>query len=259
MKVFVVNLDRDTERLAHMQALLGGMGIAYERIAAVDGRMLTAEVRAAASPELSPGEIGCLMSHRAAWERIAAGSERYALILEDDIHASRIMGAFAQSDAWIPPDADVVTLEAGRRPVALARATASEHERRRVRRMLSTHSGAAAYIVSRQAAAVLLKRSEAPLDTADAIAFDPPPPGSPQLTLYQVEPALCVQDAFLPRALQTASLASNLQTDRQRFRRRNASLAQRIVRELKYPLSKLARAMASAFGGEQWVAVPFVE
>jgi glycosyl transferase family 25 len=259
MKAFLINLDRNPERLTHMHAVLQRAGIAYERIGAVDGRTLTRLELSRAGANLSPGEVGCVLSHRIAWQRIARGDEDYGVVLEDDFHASRAMGGFCSDTQWIPPDADIVTLEAGRRPVALAREGARTHMGRRIRRMLSTHSGAAAYVISRKAARILLDRSERPTGAPDAIAFDPALPGSPALCIYQVEPALCIQDAFLPRGQQTASLASNLQDDRQKTRRRQSRPVSTIIREVKYPLSKLVRAARSALGREQWVAVPFVE
>jgi glycosyl transferase family 25 len=259
MKVFLINLDRNPERLVHMGAVLQKAAIPFERIAAVDGRLLSQRDLAKAGANLSAGEVGCVLSHRIAWRQIAEASDPYGVVLEDDFHASPVMGEFCCSTAWIPADADIVTLEAGRKPVALARQPAASHVNRRIRRMLSTHSGAAAYVVSRAAAQILLDRSEHPMGAPDAIAFDPPRPGGAPLTVYQVEPALCIQDAFLPHDQQTAALGSNLQDDRQKTRRRQATLVSTIVREVKYPLSKVARAARSALGGEQWVAVPFVE
>src|SRR4029079_18979781 len=94
MKAFLISLDRNPERLAHMRAVLAAASIPYERITAVDGRRLTPDDLAKASASLSPGEVGCVLSHRIAWQRIADGSDPFAVVLEDDFHASPAMAAF---------------------------------------------------------------------------------------------------------------------------------------------------------------------
>lgn len=38
MKILVINMDRNPERLANMCAQFGGLGLDFERFAAVDGR-----------------------------------------------------------------------------------------------------------------------------------------------------------------------------------------------------------------------------
>jgi glycosyl transferase family 25 len=258
MKVFVVNLDRDTERLAHMQALLGGMGIAYERIAAVDGRVLTAEVRAAASPELSPGEIGCLMSHRAAWERIAAGSERYALILEDDIFVAPILSMFADGDGWIPPDADVVKLETTRDHVHVDRNAGGTVGDRRLLRLRSTHPGSAAYVISAAAARDLLRRSAQLTRPVDAVLFELPDGEARGLIVYQVDPAVCIQNDFLP-GRRDPQLASRISDERSAQRRVRKGLGYRIWREIRTPFQKLAQGIrqnARSGGDTDWRIIP---
>ena len=39
------------------------------------------------SPHLTLAAVGCALSHRAAWERLAASSSDWALIVEDDVHS----------------------------------------------------------------------------------------------------------------------------------------------------------------------------
>ena len=39
------------------------------------------------SPHLTKAAVGCALSHRAAWERLAASSSDWALIVEDDVHS----------------------------------------------------------------------------------------------------------------------------------------------------------------------------
>ena len=79
MRVFVINLDRHPERLAHMRGQL--RGIAFERISAVDGTKSQPTQKG-----LTRFELACLASHRDAWRQFLDGSEEHACFLEDDLH-----------------------------------------------------------------------------------------------------------------------------------------------------------------------------
>ncbi|MBR1608613.1 MAG: glycosyltransferase family 25 protein [Kiritimatiellae bacterium] len=95
MKIYVINLDRSPERLAETKRQLDAAGLPFERFPAVDGRALSPAERREACPPLRfwlangfrsvlPGEIGCALSHRGVWERIADGPGDVAAVFEDD-------------------------------------------------------------------------------------------------------------------------------------------------------------------------------
>lgn len=99
---YVINLARNTARLANSAVQLGKQGIAFERIDAVDGWMLPdAEIarvydsavnrRRAKYPLIRP-EIGCYLSHIDAWRRIAEGSIDGGFVFEDDFRAAEDLG-----------------------------------------------------------------------------------------------------------------------------------------------------------------------
>ena len=93
MKVMLINLDRDADRLAAADAQLKGLGIAYERLSAVDARAMPLEEKRAAvnafrwwcaiGRPVRDGEIGCALSHFKAWE--AMGADEAVCVLEDDV------------------------------------------------------------------------------------------------------------------------------------------------------------------------------
>ncbi|MBV9908538.1 MAG: glycosyltransferase family 25 protein, partial [Hyphomicrobiales bacterium] len=68
MKFFLINLDRDAVRLAHMRDQL--KGVAFERISAVDGSTLPPTTKG-----LTRFELACLESHRIAWRQLLDGPE----------------------------------------------------------------------------------------------------------------------------------------------------------------------------------------
>lgn len=125
--VLVINLDRRADRLEAVQAL-DWDGVRVEKMAAVDGSSLSwdelvdrgvvheeaaKQARWAAdedvpticretgsfSPHLTFGGVGCALSHRGAWERLAAEpaaarAHDWVLVLEDDVCA--VAGDFAR-------------------------------------------------------------------------------------------------------------------------------------------------------------------
>lgn len=93
-KVFVINLDKSTERMAFMHQQLEQLNIEYVRVPAVYGKELTdSEIDAVYDnkknlakydKELNVGEIGCYLSHVNCWNMMVEQQLDYALILEDD-------------------------------------------------------------------------------------------------------------------------------------------------------------------------------
>lgn len=78
-----------------MRGRLEKAGLAYEFIDGIDGRALSAEERAAVydrrkrlryfGRDLTPGEVGCLLSHRKIYQKMDREGIGCALVLEDDV------------------------------------------------------------------------------------------------------------------------------------------------------------------------------
>ena len=90
--VFVINLDKDTERMEFMDVQLKRLGIPYERFRAVSPKKedLSSEYSETLALEkgkhaLLPGEIGCAISHKRIYEKLLKEEFKYGLILEDDV------------------------------------------------------------------------------------------------------------------------------------------------------------------------------
>lgn len=97
LPIFIINLDSSPERYQSASKQLADLGLMAERFSAVYGKSLSQEqVDACYDRELnkrkfrrplSPGEIGCYLSHRALWQKMADEQIPVAVILEDDIEA----------------------------------------------------------------------------------------------------------------------------------------------------------------------------
>lgn len=92
--ILLINLDRSTDRLARCAPLLDSLGLPWERVPGVEGKRLPSEQLAALNPHpaphgewfrpLTPGEIGCFLSHLRCWQLIQERNLDGALVLEDD-------------------------------------------------------------------------------------------------------------------------------------------------------------------------------
>ena len=82
----VISLQRSHVRRAFMQRQLDDLGLPFRFFNAIDGSKMTAtKFREAVGVKLTPGEIGCGLSHLAVIREIAEGEHEYAAILEDDV------------------------------------------------------------------------------------------------------------------------------------------------------------------------------
>jgi glycosyl transferase family 25 len=86
IKIFILNLDRTTQRRKTMLDRLANLGLEAEILSAVDGSLLdAADLPPGTEPGLSPGEIGCYLSHVNSWKTVIQRRLSYAIVLEDDV------------------------------------------------------------------------------------------------------------------------------------------------------------------------------
>ncbi len=120
LPIILINLSESKGRLAHSQQELAKFGLSFERLEAVDGRKMSKDELDKISPwdksaffkPLSPGEVGCYLSHVAAAEKIVRENWPHALVLEDDFrltpHFNDVVSA-ALKDA--PPGFHIIKLQ----------------------------------------------------------------------------------------------------------------------------------------------------
>ena len=118
--ILLINLNQSKERLLDAQQKLVSADLSFERIEAVDGRALSSDDlnriatwdKKAFFKPMSPGEIGCFLSHIAAAERIVSQRWPLALVLEDDFELrpdfKSLLAEIVNSGTQLP---DLVKLE----------------------------------------------------------------------------------------------------------------------------------------------------
>jgi glycosyl transferase family 25 len=243
MKCLVINLDRSPARLAHVTAEFIRIGIAFERVAAIDAAnqmdLSRKKPRAEHSKplRLTDAEIACFLSHRVCWAIVAAGDDAYGAIFEDDAVFAATAGPLLADDGWIPADADIIKLETFFQKTVVGMNRVSVGHGYSVSRLYGGHFGTGGYIISRQAARRLIDATEEPRIPVDCAMFHPACETSSSKTIYQLVPALCVQDQFLNG--KATRLPSLINQQRRTIweggptKKRKTTVAQRIANEVK--------------------------
>lgn len=92
LSIYLINLDRSSDRLAHAEKEFAQKQLSFERFSAIDGKTLSEEHIATIHANqkwfmpLLPNEIACYMSHMDVLRHFVSHSDNeYALICEDDI------------------------------------------------------------------------------------------------------------------------------------------------------------------------------
>lgn len=190
MKVIVINLAEAKERMAFQVVQLQTLGLAHERLDAF---------RAANAPALRPAsywsswerplkdvEKACLLSHRAAWAKVAASGEPMLILEDDAILSSRTPALLEKLKAV--RGIELLTLEVRDRKKLVARETPRALPSLPIRRLYQDRTGAAAYVLWPAGADKLLKRTKHKAGLADAIIC-----AAYELKAYQTDPALALQ------------------------------------------------------------------
>ena len=161
--IYVINLDRDVERMASIRANLEALGLPFERLSAVMGKdvpewekLVDMSAYAWRNRLDTPraGEVGCYLSHLKAMETFLRTDAPWCVILEDDVEVlpacSEVLRALGEKDDW-----DLVKLFNFHSGLPVKkRELAGGH---RLVAHLTRTTSSAAYVVNRRAAETLLK------------------------------------------------------------------------------------------------------
>ena len=176
LNTYLINLDRAKSRLENMQQKLAAINLPIERIAAVDGALLTFphegfsenSYRYLHMRKRTPPEIGCYFSHIQCARLLLESDASHALILEDDVSFNpefrQVLDLALADDSW-----DILrlsTVSSGRK--LPYRKLGAEHK---LAIALTREKGAGAYVINRRAA-VWLTKAMMPMRVAYDIAFD---------------------------------------------------------------------------------------
>ena len=243
--VLVINLERSPARLAHMQAELGAIGIAFERIQAVDG---VARALGNEDWDISAAEVGCFQSHRAAWQRVVDASWPFAIVMEDDVRVHSSFGPLVSDASWVPERCDLVKLDTRATVVWLGRPAARAQDMD-LRPIHSPTYGAGAYLLRRDAARRLLDATPEARIPVDLFMYGPAAPRRwsgmdvrPGLRVLHASPSPVIAMHRVEDRPERASLLAETRTFAAGARRRwKARRGYRLTRPLRAMLQPLRR------------------
>lgn len=161
-------------------------------------------------PHLRDVEKACFMSHFLLWKYCVKHNLPHITIFEDDIVLGEnahkwlmnqdYLANLGNNKAWL------LRLETFLMPTHTERTDFADYDHRAFLRLKSTHHGTAAYVVSHQAAVDLVdwvsKLPEKAFDALDELIFSQHLHRA-NLPVYQISPALCIQEFQLNQANST--------------------------------------------------------
>ena len=239
MLVYVINLDRARDRLAHMNSQFERLGTSFTRIAAVDAKVMAGSdlqrfiTGASRRHEWSPAQVAIFLSHKRAWRELAATCESHAAIFEDDVHLSDGVAPILRSSDWIDESMHIVRLETTLQSMKLDPSPIARFSGRNIFRVRSEAWGAAGYIIRRDIAARLVCRPSDVYEPVDWMLFHPKSALASEIEVFQVDPAPCVQDQYNPNI--TKRLKFSMETTL------SADLKNELARSTKQFFSPLVR------------------
>lgn len=223
----------------------------FQRVAAVDGRSLQSDAlekwTSIRFPDfgMGPGEIACFLSHRKAWECFIDSEKEWCFIAEDDAHLSSQLTSLIQSSRWIPSDAQIIKGETTRQRVWLGRRALEAARGYQLRRLLSNHGGSAGYFIRRDAARFMLDKSSSICTIPDQLMFNPRVGLADSLVIYQIDPAIVIQDWLVDQSSGSANFESLLLQERDEIHGKTARLSRGfagfLARKAIGPFGKLSR------------------
>lgn len=249
LRRLVINLDRNPDRLDHVQEQFLKLKISFERVEAIDGQCLEVEfidkINTDPSwPTPTKAEFGCFMSHRKCWQNLVDSNENFAAIFEDDLFFSKDAAKFLDNTDWIPDGVEIVKIETVNTKTYFDRWFAKSLLGRKIWKTVSFQSGTGAYIISRGLASRLLSETEnympAPIDH---YLFDPAyKPDSGSYT-YQLVPAVCAQECIIDPLNAKLGSSIDARSVKAMIQAKRGSLSQRekIIRELSKGFFKLKK------------------
>ncbi len=244
-KNFVISIPSADKRRNHIIQQFGQKKIPFEFFDAfIPSERLNEHLQrylpnVDATPRLTMGEKGCLMSHFMLWKKCVDDDLDYITLFEDDILLGENAEQFLAEDEWLKvrfnfQEIFVLRLETFLMPVKIEKQQGIlPFQQREIDILKSKHFGTAGYVISHGAAKYLIevfeKFSSEEIKPIDEIMFN-------QLIdisgyqVYQLNPAICVQELQLNE--ENSVLESGLQKERKKntVSHTKKTLKQRFIR-----------------------------
>ena len=219
MNNFVISLKSATERREHINNEFGKHNVSFEFFDALTPDTARDYAKnLGLNPDttnLTSGELACMMSHIAVWKKAINKNLSYVTIFEDDVYLGKDANHLLNSTEWINPSWNVIKIEAFSKKALLS---TTQYDvlstKRQVVQLKGKNLGAAGYILSTKGAELLFNYTlSCDLQPIDEIIFDLFIKKKTE-PVYQMVPALCIQEMIFKERQDKLSLPSSLEQER---------------------------------------------
>lgn len=221
MNNYVISLDTSVKRRRHIVEQFDAQNINFKFFDAIEphknSKIATDLALNISDCDLTQGEVACLLSHVSLWKMMVDQQFNYMAIFEDDILLGESAELILNTSTWIPQNADLIKLEKFAAAAKMKLSAKQVNATRKVRQLIGKHLGAAGYILTLDAAKMLLNhvQQQKKLIAVDHILFEVFIENK-QLHVLQILPGICIQSDRLYPTEQ--AILSDLEFERrQRF------------------------------------------
>lgn len=198
MKVFIINLDQSTDRLQQQQEQFERLGMPFERLPAVSVSDISEEFYLNHIKHgqrlIKQTEMACFLSHKKAWEKVISEDQPCVILEDDAVLTHDFVQVLSEINHLNDTELELINLEVQPRKKIVSKtpiySVAHEYN---IYHLYLEKNGTGGYILFPAGARKLLKRAKKELALADAFIFS-----TPNLKLYQIEPAALLQDVICP-------------------------------------------------------------
>lgn len=208
--IFIINLETSTDRRAVMEQAMNTLNLPHEFIAAVDGRDFDPDAlpayngrrrRLCYGRDLTPGEIGCILSHRSIYEKMVAENIPCAVILEDDALFTPEFPAVLRRLKTLETDWDMIRFLGREKCERKNRKIAPLIGQHMLARVTTPFGGAYAYMLTQHTAKKLLQFTQKnwmPIDILHSYVW------YTGLTVFSVTPSPACADNDIDSTIESA-------------------------------------------------------
>lgn len=249
LPIYYINLASRPDRRDHMVDGLRQLGLVGERIDAVTRD----HVPSALHTGVPPSYVASRLSHMSAWQRLVESGAPAAIVLEDDVVFARTFVDFVDPAA-AALGASLIKLETYRRRVLLGATSRAVGAGSRVCELQSSHFGAAAYLISADAARRALAEPSLNRLHTDRFLFGRGGPHLLRRRVLQADPAPCIQLMKARGLAHHATAGSNLAASKDRTTHSPVAHADHFARlvglALRDPAALVRRRRVVPFAGD---------
>ena len=202
MKNFVISLKSAKDRRAHILQQFDDKDIPFSFFDAIEPDSIVTQAEkinlTLCQSDLSQNELACLLSHVSLWQKAIDEKIPAIAIFEDDIHLSQDAELFLKDSNWLSHDIVKIEKVYSKVFLDLNKTKVFNTKNFFLRRLRKAHFGAAGYILSYNGAIELVEylKKQDVFDHVDQMIFRKYI-SERKLGVYQLTPALCIQDYIL--------------------------------------------------------------